>query len=298
MSIEIAPPTNPGPLPKSTPSLMPFHISYTGPAPISRYFRTKPTPPSIPSTSTRAASLATLMESQITTSETQRSLRSLGPMVGNSTSTTAVNNFLDDNGERVSRQASGDNMGMNVDTETQSVSLGLTDTAQGPLDDAISLGPAPSNPERVVAAFRGRQMYGQVVGMPEGYGGLVLRAPSLDGKGQGKEDVKATFKPASKRATGNAKTRMKFTRSTRQSKRASRTEENDDDEDDEAQERGDYGSHLAEPPAPIRKLIPTSSFSSFTLWTPDIPVDEGRDEYVRALAEWTKLAAEIHSYDE
>ncbi|KIK93155.1 hypothetical protein PAXRUDRAFT_829261, partial [Paxillus rubicundulus Ve08.2h10] len=203
MFIEIAPPTNPGPLPKSDPSFMPYHISYTGPASISCYFRIKPTHPSIPSTSTRAASLSTLMESQITTSETQRSLRSLGPMVGNSTSTTVVNDFLDDNGECVSRQASGDNMGMNVDTETQSISLGPTDTAQEPLDDAISLRPAPSNLERVVAAFRGRQMYGQVVGMPEEYGGLVLRASSLDGKGQGKEDAKGTFKPTSKRAIGN-----------------------------------------------------------------------------------------------
>lgn len=33
------------PLPTCTPYLMPFHIDYTGPAPISTYFRVKPAPP-------------------------------------------------------------------------------------------------------------------------------------------------------------------------------------------------------------------------------------------------------------
>jgi hypothetical protein len=231
----------------------------------------------------------------MTVSETQSSLRSLGSMVSEATSTTAVENFLDDNhnGERVSRPASGDNATMNVDAETQPVSLDPTEIVRNPLNDSIGPGPASSNLERLVAAFRGRQMYGQAVGMPEGYGGLVLRAPSLDAKGQGKEDAKASSKPLSKRANAHTKPKSKFTHATRQSKRASRTEGNDDDDDDMDQEGEDCASHLAEPPAPIKKLIPTSTFSSFTLWTPDIPVDEGRDEYVRALAEWTKLAAEV-----
>jgi hypothetical protein len=47
----------------------------------------------------------------------------------------------------------------------------------------------------------------------------------------------------------------------------------------------------------IRRLTPVSRFSSLTVWSPDIPVDEGKDEYLRSLTEWTKLAAEIHAYD-
>ena len=43
----------------------------------------------------------------------------------------------------------------------------------------------------------------------------------------------------------------------------------------------------------VRQLIPTPTSSSFTIWSPDIPVDEGKDEYVRCLVEWTKLAAEV-----
>ena len=43
----------------------------------------------------------------------------------------------------------------------------------------------------------------------------------------------------------------------------------------------------------VRQLIPTPTFLPFTIWSPDIPVDEGKDEYVRCLVEWTKLAAEV-----
>ena len=43
----------------------------------------------------------------------------------------------------------------------------------------------------------------------------------------------------------------------------------------------------------VRQLIPTPTFLPFTIWSPDIPVDEGKDEYIRCLIEWTKLAAEV-----
>jgi hypothetical protein len=46
----------------------------------------------------------------------------------------------------------------------------------------------------------------------------------------------------------------------------------------------------------IQTLIPVSRFSSLTVWSPDIPVDEGKDEYIRSLTEWTKLAAEVRSH--
>ena len=36
-----------------------------------------------------------------------------------------------------------------------------------------------------------------------------------------------------------------------------------------------------------------SVVSSFVLWTPDIRANDGRNEYVRSLREWTKLAAEV-----
>ncbi len=34
-------------------------------------------------------------------------------------------------------------------------------------------------------------------------------------------------------------------------------------------------------------------FSSLVIWNPDILVDQGKDEYTRALTEWTAVAAEV-----
>ena len=45
--------------------------------------------------------------------------------------------------------------------------------------------------------------------------------------------------------------------------------------------------------APTRTLTLASTFSSFVVWNPDIPVDEGRDEYIRSLNEWIKLSAMV-----
>ena len=42
-----------------------------------------------------------------------------------------------------------------------------------------------------------------------------------------------------------------------------------------------------------RTLNPTAQFSSFVLWNPDFPVDLSRDEYLRSLTVWTKLAEEV-----
>ena len=47
---------------------------------------------------------------------------------------------------------------------------------------------------------------------------------------------------------------------------------------------------------PVRVLKPTARFDSFVLWHPDIPVDEGKDEYLRSLSEWTNIASEVRAY--
>ena len=43
-----------------------------------------------------------------------------------------------------------------------------------------------------------------------------------------------------------------------------------------------------------RTLTPQAFFPSLTLWNPDGPVDEGRDEYCRALGEWMRLNEVLH----
>jgi hypothetical protein len=42
-----------------------------------------------------------------------------------------------------------------------------------------------------------------------------------------------------------------------------------------------------------RNLHPFARFSSIVLWNGDVPVDEGKDEYVRSLREWMKLSEEV-----
>jgi len=150
--------------------------------------------------------------------------------------------------------------------------------------------PGSRHVERFVAAFRGRQMYGQAVDIPNGYGGLVLRAPS-DSKGKGKEDVEAAPKSTSQKVKPKSKTRA----ATLRSKRATVDDTADEPEgEDDGDCRPDSD---VDPPSLARKLMPSSTFTSFMLWTPDRPLDEGRDEYARALVEWTHLATEIHAHD-
>jgi hypothetical protein len=45
-----------------------------------------------------------------------------------------------------------------------------------------------------------------------------------------------------------------------------------------------------------RTLKPVARFSSLVVWNPDIPVDEGRDEYLRALGEWTRIASDVRLF--
>ena len=294
MSLEIAPVIDAGPLPACTPSLMPFCISYTGPAPVSRYFRPRPAPPSLAALSVRSSSSATLVASSSTSilGETKSSLAAVS-------STTSVGSLAHESecgDELLSKTRSS--IGVVNQVEQVIAAQLVMDTAMGmdsetqPALDAVPLDnssrstrvhtPGSRNVERFVAAFRGRQMYGQAVDVPNGYGGLVLQAP-LDSKGVDKEDAEAASKSLSQKAKPKSKTRA----ATRRSKRATV-----DDIADEP-ERGDDGD--IDPPPLARKLVPSSTFTSFMLWTPDRPLDEGRDEYARALVEWTHLATEVSS---
>jgi hypothetical protein len=132
--------------------------------------------------------------------------------------------------------------------------------------------------ERFVAAFRGREVRGATVDLPEGYSGIVLKS-SDDGQGK-------PGKAAPKKELVN-ETRSK---SSRRAARNSRRVIDVDDEVEDAVEDADAIPEDQE--QPTRTLNLASKFSSFVLWNPDIPVDEGKDEYLRSLSEWTKLSAE------
>lgn len=149
---------------------------------------------------------------------------------------------------------------------------------------------------RFVAAFRGRTVQGLEKELPEGYGGVILKADGIARtQTRSTEEMKASSVLVSTSQGGKSTTRQ-TRRSTRSSKRMEIDEENEDD--------GYSAEVLGDPMAPgtvggsdeqitRRMLKPTARFSSLVVWNPDIPVDENRDEYLRALVEWTKIAADV-----
>ncbi|KAH7926006.1 hypothetical protein BV22DRAFT_1194680 [Leucogyrophana mollusca] len=254
-------------LPECSPNLMPFHLAYSGPALISRYFRVRPAPahsfdsdaPSA-STSTNILSSAATVEDLAASAgeDSQVSLASTETMVVDEASAAAA-------GSLSSVQSTSTLVEAQM---TQNGSTSMRTRVQG-----------------FVAAFRGRQVRGQTVELPQGYGGIVLQA-TKSGNGNGKA--------AEGRKTKESKTKGAQKPKSGRGGRTSRRSAREDAEEEELEEGNSDEPGEAAPVAEIRTLKPTSTFSSFVLWTPDIPVDEGKDEYFRSLTEWTALAAEIH----
>ncbi|KAI6023776.1 hypothetical protein BKA83DRAFT_4263729, partial [Pisolithus microcarpus] len=143
--------------------------------------------------------------------------------------------------------------------------LEATDTIGAETQPSPELDSADSSKPKLVAAFRGRRVVGQA-------------APSLKSTATNRSGTSGFFEPPSVASSKPANSR----RTTRRSAQGADSAEED-------------SQHRLSPEA-SRRLVPVSTFSSFTIWSPDTPVDEGKDEYMRTLIEWTKLAAEIHSY--
>ncbi|KAL1750995.1 ribonuclease H2, subunit C [Schizophyllum commune] len=154
---------------------------------------------------------------------------------------------------------------------TSDVPLTSNAPATPPSENSTSTTSTPSHPsKRLVSSFRGRTVHGLRVDVPQGYLGVVLRA---DGH--------------------TATSRLRDTRPQKRGRRAAAAAEGGGGEADDAMLQDD----AMEDTRPSRILNPASQFSSFMVWGADIPVDEGRDDYIRALTEWTALAGEIHRMD-
>ncbi|KAG6865650.1 hypothetical protein C0991_000569 [Blastosporella zonata] len=214
---------------------MPFHIDFTGLAPISTY---------------------------LCVNAAKETVGAPAPEEASTDAQTAS-----DAQEEVPSSASAPHIdSTDVDMETDATPLAPVASSSSPslakrVTDATT---------RFISSFRGRTIQGLKFEVPEGYMGVVLRADDAsNAKTRGKNVEK-------RKATGNAGKRR-----TRGSKR----EENNDSEP-ELMEGGAMDMDEEE----IRTLSVASQFSSFVLWHADHPVDEGRDEYLRSLNEWTKLA--------
>ncbi|EDR14441.1 uncharacterized protein LACBIDRAFT_321508 [Laccaria bicolor S238N-H82] len=157
--------------------------------------------------------------------------------------------------------------------------------------------PSPSDPDssRFVSTFRGRAIHGLKVGLPAGYVGVLLRSEGVASSSQATRNKgKAKAKPVLKKVTTR---KGRFTRSAVPKRAVEEVEAEDQEPDETASLEADCVEALPND-VPIRTLVPISQFSSFVLWHADRPVDENRDEYFRSLAEWTKLAEEIHQTED
>ncbi|KAI0289699.1 ribonuclease H2, subunit C [Multifurca ochricompacta] len=116
--------------------------------------------------------------------------------------------------------------------------------------------------KRFTSFFRGRAVHGVEIALPKDYTGIILR-----GVAGGKAPTTTTSK--SKRWSLRGKTA-----------------------DEESRDCMSGMPHEQE--GPVKILKPAARFDSFVLWHPDIPVDEGKDEYLRSLSEWVNIATEVH----
>ncbi|KAG2754892.1 hypothetical protein P692DRAFT_20861920 [Suillus brevipes Sb2] len=249
-------------LPECSPNLMPFHISHSGPAPISTYFRVKPSPSSLHPPLTQNAS----DETHLSTNNSQNTLVAEESM-------TTIAESQSASLEEDSQACLAGVGAVVVDAESGTQASSSSEVARAQPETLTMEG---SLGHSFIAAFRGRQVHGRTVDLPQGYGGIVLSEPSGDAKSQDSH-------------TGTVKTMTQ----TRSKGRATRNSSRQMETDEENAADADHDGSRVE----IRRLTLVSTFSSLTVWSPDIPVDEGRDEYLRSLTEWTKLAAEIHAYD-
>jgi len=217
---------------------MPFHLNYSGIAPISTYFRVKP---------------ATLLDK--------------------SRHNTA----------QLSTETTSEMEATRVDTAVtpERINEGDTDVAMdvNPLTQPSHTPKKSSLGARFVAAFRGRTVHGVTVGLPKGYSGIILRA-------DGDESRKG------KAADYNKIEAISKSRKERLGRKVPRVDVDEEVTMDEGKGEG-LLSEADNENDPVRTLNPTGSFSSFVLWNPDLPVDEAKDEYLRSLAEWIPLAAEV-----
>ncbi|KII86010.1 hypothetical protein PLICRDRAFT_178307 [Plicaturopsis crispa FD-325 SS-3] len=268
-------------LPTCSPNLMPFHIAYSGVAPISTYLRAKPAParqpggpaPESAPEPTPATELATPSEdagdSQATTVE----------MTASTSGSTVV--------------ASEGDVEMKTETE-RVISPGAPSITPSPdeilrskgVDAKSSTTLVKRAAARFVAAFRGRTVHGVTVDLPEGYAGVVLRGDSDGMSGGSRNNSRLEKKPLEK---------PKSKRRTRTSTRAGGVDMDVDVAEEAENESADAQQDSG---GPSRTLELAGTFSSFVLWHPDIPVDDGRDEYLRSLTEWTKLSAEVHRFED
>ncbi|KAG8932725.1 hypothetical protein FRC02_000689 [Tulasnella sp. 418] len=250
-------------VPEVQPHLMPFHITYTGPAAISTYFMIRDAPKEEEDEVTPVPKNETVEETQVTPDESQNSS---GSTLVEESATPALE-------EGTSKEASSVSM--------NAVVVDIVNRFQ----------------KRLVSAFRGRQIHGIEVELPKGYGGVVLRVEGNDdtkikvGDKRKRDDDDSMASKAKKKVKGIIKNAGRLTR--KRSKTV--TEVDEDEEMGDANEEEVQADSMGVENVTTKTFAPTATFSKLVIWNADRRVDEGRDEYTRALREWPRMADLIHS---
>ncbi|OBZ74098.1 hypothetical protein A0H81_06246 [Grifola frondosa] len=140
-----------GPLATCTPNLMPFHIAYSGPAPISTYFRVQPAP-----------------------------LPSFGQNTSDMSSQTTNSPVLDDAISSQSTLVASSSASTSQSSVTTQVSSIAAEDVEMKTEDSQGL----STARRFVSAFRGRVLQGLEVDLPIG----SKKADKIKYEGQGERE--------------------------------------------------------------------------------------------------------------
>ncbi|KAJ4473152.1 ribonuclease H2, subunit C [Lentinula aciculospora] len=241
-------------LPSCTPYLMPFHIGYSGPAPVSTYFRV---------------------------GDAKTDIGSPEPSKDDSQTETASSSI-----EVLSRSL---NVAPFLSSENNDIHSIASDMEQktDQASSTSSLNPASNDQPRFKSTFRGRTVHGLKFDLPQGYTGVVFSSDDDTGEVNIGKVKKAAVGKGKGKAAATQQERRRVTR------RSARSLTVDDEAmyikaEDEGQEDDEEASQST------LNLVPSSQFKSFVLWHPDIPVDTGRDEYMSSISEWVKIAGVLH----
>ncbi len=284
-------------LPDCTPNLMPFHIDYNGPAAVKTFMRVErlfeKTEATEGNKKPEEESLDKKPENIPLASMSEMPISELS-MTRAATESTLVNE---------SSQASLNEAASTLTVSPQTIQ---TQLASPPIDDVD---------KRFVSTFRGRSIHGLTVDLPEGYVGVVLRTTAnqeVEGEGKKSEDKTSTEHGRNEEREVGMKLREPRRRGRLTSSAAPRKGAvvtiSDDDNDNAPSNKESHSflekTHdvdMVDSPLPIpehddqpiRLLLPTERFNSFTLWQADRMVDKSNDEYWRTLTEWIGLAHEV-----
>lgn len=198
-----------------------------------------------------------------------------------------------------------------------------------PISTYFLVGDTPSPPNSMPfatikrafsAAFRGRLMHGINVMIPESYMGLAVRIDALAGTSDStNEKAKKSSKLKRTQTDGlsptKAKRRVKESLMVPQNLRRTRgravaheamiisaAETGDENSyammSDVVIGQEDVNPAIVSPEdiSTTRFMTPVGVFNSVNVWHPDVPIDDARDEYLRCMDEWTRLAQVVRAF--